>query len=318
MATIAGDSGGQIVVNGQTLEIPAVQYNGSANSLEGGINGDLFNQFASQATEQKGFTIPVWRDRALVNTPIGHTDSSANAIESRLGQNRNRSANAAEGGFKGPTSVDLPRQMTEDQAVLEFATILQDPDLVRSWAQIALEAGLISPDQMTDATALGRAWETAVGWALKFKEASNGTIEMTPFEAAQKVSQNTGSAEAARQAYAAAHFTGEKTFVTESISDVEPDVQTLHELLGRDPSEGELAAYRHGVSATAQANPVTTTSTTKYEEGEAVSQRQVSTGGFDKQQAEIDAARAASPEVAEFQAASTYYNALVQALGAAV
>jgi hypothetical protein len=321
MARMAGDTGGSIVVNGQTLEIPAVNFNGTPNSFEGGINGNVFEQFAQQgAGGAQGFTIPVWRDRYLNNDGTfasGATASgSANAAEARMGSRRSvGSANALENSL---TSAGSVRQMTEDQAILQFANILQDPDMVKSWAQIALEAGLITPDQTTDASALGRAWETAVGWALKFKEASGGSIDMTPFEAAQKVAQNTGSAEAAKQAYAAQHFTGDKTFVNESISDVEPDVSTLHDLLGRDPSEGELAAYRHGVSETARANPVKTTTTTSYEDGQAVSQQAVSTGGFDKQQAEMDAARAASPEVAEFQAASTYYNALVQALGSAV
>jgi hypothetical protein len=288
------DSGDKIVVNGQSLTLPSPK-DAAAGSLVGGVDGSLFDGYAAQSAANDEVNIPVWRNgsRKTVTPPNA---TSPDAVHDVL----------------------YTKNLSEDQAILEFANILSDPDLVKSWAQIALEAGLISPDQMHDATALGTAWQTAVGWAVKFKQASNGSVELTPFEAAQKVAQNTGSALAAKQAYAADHFTGDKTFTQESVSTVEPDVNTLHTLLGRDPTEGELAAYRHGVGAVAEAHPVTTETTTSYKDGEAVSARQVSSGGFDKQQAEVDAAHAASPEVAEFQAASTYYDALVQALGSAV
>lgn len=288
------DSGDKIVVNGQSLTLPSPK-DAAAGSLVGGVDGSLFDGYAAQSAVSDGVNIPVWRNGAR-KTVTPPNASSPDAVHDIL----------------------YTKNLSEDQAILEFATILNDPDLVKSWAQIALEAGLVSPDQVHDATALGTAWQTAVGWAIKFKEASGGSIELTPFEAAQKVAQNTGSALAAKQAYAADHFTGDKTFTQQSVSTVEPDVNTLHSLLGRDPTDGELAAYRHGVSATAQANPVSTTTTTSYKDGQAVSAKAVSSGGFDKQQAEIDAARAASPDVAEFQAASTYYDALVHALGSAV
>lgn len=141
---------------------------------------------------------------------------------------------------------------------------------------------------------------------------------MTPFEAAQKVAENTGSAMLAKQAYAAAHFTGDKNFTQEQYNGQPANVQTLHDLLGRDPTPGELAAYQHGVANVAAENPTVTNTTTHYKNGEAVGQTNVTTGGYDERQAEIDAASSASPEVAQNQQATTYYNALVDALRAAV
>ncbi len=319
------------VPDGQTPPVGAIPLgsggsNSSANALKlnfsdpaGGIDAGMFA--AAQAQGQAvsgGLTIPVFRDRNLVNTPIGHTDSSANAMEQRLGAGKNSSANAAEGGYRGPSTVDLPSQLNEDQAVTQFATILNDPDLLSSWAQIAFEAGLVDVDGMNSAVSLAQAWQQAVAWAINFKAASNGTVELTPFEAAQKVAQNTGSAILARQAYAAAHFTGDRTRSSTTVNEPENADSMLHDLLGRKPTKGELAAYHHGLAEVARANPTKTTTTTSYEDGQAVSQHNVITGGYDERQAKIDAAYAATPEVAANQQATTYYDALVQALGSAV
>jgi hypothetical protein len=68
----------------------------------------------------------------------------------------------------------------------------------------------------------------------------------------------------------------------------------------------------------AKAHPTNTKTTTHYEDGQAVSQQNVITGGYDERQAQIDASYAATPEVAANQQATTYYNALVQALHSAV
>lgn len=317
------------LLNGKIIQVPeghtppagALPLTGQAQA--GGIDGSGFAAAAAQSGGTNQTTIPVWRDRNLNNdgkynpgSSTSHT-GSANAAEHALetGGGSNSSANALENSLTSPGS---PKQMNQDQAVLQFASILQSPDLFKSWAKIALDAGLINPDQMTDAVALGQAWKQAVEWSINFKDASNGTVDLTPFEAAKQVAANTGSAIAARQAYAAAHFTGDRTTTQSTVSDQPADVQTLHDLLGRDPNPGELAAYRHGVSAVARANPTKTTTTTHYQDGKATSQDNVVTGGFDARQAEIDAAYGATPEVAANQQATTYYDALVAALRSAV
>jgi hypothetical protein len=315
------------VPDGQTPPVGAIPLGGgggtgTTNSFNfqdaaGGLSSDVFAQAQAAASSGGNITIPIWRTRDLNEVPIGHTDSSANALEHSMGSRKNSSANAVEHGG-GPTTVKLPSQLNEDQAITQFATILGDPDLYASWAQIALEAGLVSPDKMNDAVALGEAWKQAVAWAINFKAASNGTVELTPFEAAQKVAQNTGSALLAQQAYAAAHFTGDKTFTQTTTNEQDAPEQMLHDLLGRNPTKGELAAYQHGVASVAKAHPTTTTTTDHYQDGEHVSRHDVITGGYDERQAQIDAAYAATPEVAANQQATTYYNALVQALQSAV
>lgn len=317
------------VPDGQTPPAGAVKLDagsGSANAAEGnilnsagGINGNAFAQAQAQSGSSDNLTIPLFRDRDLAYVKIGKTTSSANAAEHKLSYGKNSSANALENAIATqPKQVGLPKQFTQDQASTQFATILSDPDLFKQWSALALNAGLITPDQSTDAIALGQAWNKAVEWALSFKAASSGTVELTPFEAAQKVAENTGSAMLAKQAYAAAHFTGDKQYTQEQYNQQPAAVQTLHDLLGRDPSPGELAAYQHGVANVAAEHPTVTNTTTHYVNGEATGQTNVTSGGYDERQAEIDAASSASPEVAENQQATTYYNALVDALRAAV
>lgn len=270
---------------------------GSVNAIEGGINGNAFDFARAQTGSANGPTIPVFRDKRATL--------------------RDRHPFGAEPDMVHDVAY-VPGQKTEEEAYLAFADILQDPDLVKSWARIALEAGLIGPDDMTNAVRLGAAWKIAVGWALDFKRASGGTVELTPFEAAKQVAENTGSAIAAKQAYAADHFTGDKVYSETSVNQTEPDTAILHDLLGRDPSEGELAAFRAGYMQTAKENPTVSTSTTHFEDGEAKNRTTVVTGGFDERQAAIDASYSASPEVAANQQATTYYDALVNALRAAV
>lgn len=290
------------MLNGKIIQVPEGHTPPSgAIALSGGqpaTSGIDGNGFAAAAAIGGGgstqTTIPVWRMTLKNRHPFGAAPDMVHDV------------------------AVTPKQMGNDEATLQFANILQDPNLFKSWAKIALDAGLINPDQMTDAVALGAAWKQAVGWAINFKDASNGTTDLTPFEAAKKVAENTGSALAAKQAYAAKHFTGDRVTTDDTVSDKPADEQTLHDLLGRTPTPGELAAYRHGVSTVAEANPTHTQTTTHYQDGTATSQQNVVTGGFDQRQAEIDASYSASPDVAANQQATTYYDALVQALRAAV
>ena len=133
------------------------------------------------------------------------------------------------------------------------------------------------------------------------------------------VAQNTGSALLAQQADSAAHFTGNKTS-TSSTVDNRVNSQTgdvLHQMLGRNPTAGEQAAYQHGLNSVAAANPEVTTSVNQYKNGTQVGQTNTVTGGYDQQAAAIQQASSASPEVAKNQQATTFYDALVKAIGAA-
>ena len=93
--------------------------------------------------------------------------------------------------------------------------------------------------------------------------------------------------------------------------------EALRQLLGRNATPGELAAYNHGLNTTAAANPNVKHSTGTFVNGQQTSQQDTLSGGYDTAAAEQQAASSASPQVAAHQSATTYYSALVQALQAA-
>jgi len=88
-------------------------------------------------------------------------------------------------------------------------------------------------------------------------------------------------------------------------------------LLGRAPTQAEYARFQSTLNAQERANPVnaTTTSTTDAE-GNVVSQSRTSSGGIGAGGAQLLAQQAAqqNPEYGAYQAATTYWNAAMQAI----
>lgn len=85
--------------------------------------------------------------------------------------------------------------------------------------------------------------------------------------------------------------------------------------LGRAPSASELSRYTSSLAGAAKKNPVQATQTTRYNAaGVAVDTSTVESGGVDFNQVSRDKAQA-DPEYGAYQAATTYMNALLSAIG---
>lgn len=85
--------------------------------------------------------------------------------------------------------------------------------------------------------------------------------------------------------------------------------------LGRAPSANELSRYTSSLAGAAKKNPVRATVTTRYDAaGRPVDRNTVESGGVDFQQVSQDQAQA-DPEYGAYQAATTYMNALLSAIG---
>ena len=279
----------------------------SASPTGGPVAGSAFSDAAGAASTQQELTIPVWREGSF----LGKGNPRRQGRQADIQDATDTNAGAP---------VNKSYLMTESDARTQYGVILTDRAKMAEWSQLALKAQLVSPNNVNDANALGRAWDVAVGWAANIKAATKGATEVTPFEAAKLVAQNSGSALIAQQAYAASHFTGNRT-TTSTSTDQRANSQTgdvLHQLLGRNPTAGEKATYQHGLNQVAAANPTTTTSVDAYTNGKQTGQTNTITGGYDEKAAAIEQASSASPDVARNQAATTYYQALVSALGAAV
>lgn len=116
---------------------------------------------------------------------------------------------------------------------------------------------------------------------------------------------------------------GTQTRVATSVSEI-PEAaswatlqQTLSQLLGRDPSDQEVRDYAYRMNTLAAQNPSITETITRYKGGEAVSSESSTTGGFGADDMAREAYEGAQddPEYARVQGGTTYYNALLSAIG---
>jgi hypothetical protein len=94
--------------------------------------------------------------------------------------------------------------------------------------------------------------------------------------------------------------------------------QVLTQALGRAPTADEVAQYKSTINAQEQANPSSTTQTqTLNDMGEVTNTSSTTTGGLSaaaEQQSVLDKAKE-SPEYGKYQSATTYWGALMQAIG---
>lgn len=277
---------------------------GGITNPNGGLNAASFGDRAAlQGQSTSDWQIPVWR-------PGKMTKGGSKRIPDATGEDSSAPA----------TRAFSYASMSEADAKTQYGTIMMNKDKMAEWSQLAVRAGLVSASNANDANALGKAWDTAVAWAVNIKAASKGTTEVTPFEAAKLVGETSGGALLAQQEYAASHFTGNKTTSTTTVDQrTGQSGDVLRQLLGRNPTAGEKATYQHGLNQVAAANPVTSTDVSAFKDGKDTGQTtRTITGGYDQRAAEIEQASSASPDVAKNQQATTFYTALVSALGAAV
>jgi hypothetical protein len=116
---------------------------------------------------------------------------------------------------------------------------------------------------------------------------------------------------------------GTKTQTTRDVNLTSaPDAQAIfhsaaQSLLGRNATPDEEAAFKKVLNEKEQANPVTSTiNTTTDASGNVINTSRTSTGGVSSAAAQLQAEQQArqNPEYASYQAATTYYNAMMQTL----
>lgn len=168
-----------------------------------------------------------------------------------------------------------------------------------------------------------KVWQAAVQRSSAALTASNGKNKLTPWDALALYGEEN-KAVGNPNTPGSAHFTGATTTTSRSINELTEGQTwaalrgTLQQLLGRDPSDQEVRNFTYKMNALAAANPSLTKSTTQYQDGRAVSQSSTQSGGItsdDAAQAAYDQAQQ-NPEYGAYQAATTYYNAALSALGA--
>lgn len=89
------------------------------------------------------------------------------------------------------------------------------------------------------------------------------------------------------------------------------------QLLGRDPTKSETKKFQAALNAMEKANPTITTTTSNYLGSELQGQESTTTGGVKEGSRQVLAMEEAKkdPEYGAYQAATTYFDALMDAIG---
>lgn len=214
---------------------------------------------------------------------------------------------------------DFPKKRKRDQTL----TLTQAQNLPYTWEDEEVaevmkrlrRAGI----NVRNFDELKAVWDSLVDRASKSYTLSLGKRKLTPWdvlELTRREAEETGSL--------VNYEDGTQTRTATSVSEISEGASwatlrtTLSALLGRDPTDREVRDYAYRMNTLAAKNPSITETITRYEAGEAVSQESSKTGGFDADDMAREAYDQAQddPEYAKVQAGTTYFNALLQGLGA--
>lgn len=154
-------------------------------------------------------------------------------------------------------------------------------------------------------------WGNYVAQAAEYYKAG---IKVTPWDVMAKDMRQ-------REAYANTPRTVTQTSKSFDLS-TEGDARAIfytaaQSLLGRDPTKSEVAAFQEQLNAMERANPTVTTTTSSYMGDVLQSQQSTTTGGVKegaRQMQAMDVAKA-KPEYGAYQAATTYFEAMLEAIG---
>jgi hypothetical protein len=94
-------------------------------------------------------------------------------------------------------------------------------------------------------------------------------------------------------------------------------LQSAQSLLGRDPTKAEITAFQKSLNAYERAHPTTTTTTTNYMGDTVTGQSSTTKGGVKDSARQLMAMEdvKADPEYGAYQAATTYYDAMMEMIG---
>lgn len=227
---------------------------------------------------------------------------------------------AEEASKKGPAAPppNYPSTRQEgvvtdtDQANLLFYTWSdEDRD---AWGDYLVGLGLITQDEAGDWKTLQKFWTTYVGDAANFASAGK---RVSPWDVARMDSKAPGNKAAAGGAGGPAKV---RDTTSKSVNLTDPTTaravvnQALSQYLGRDANDEEAKAFTAALNAQETANPNVTK--THYN-ADGTSSSSVTTGGTNAGELARESAMA-DPNYAEYQAASTVYNAFISALGTPV
>lgn len=205
---------------------------------------------------------------------------------------------------------------TQSEAMLEFYQ--WSPDQRDKWGDYLVSVGYLPASKAHDYNSLRTAWNDVIEQGAAFTAAGKF---LTPKDVAKLMARGSDSSGSGSGGY-----TGTKSATSKSVDLTDPETakamvnDILSNALGRAALPEELATFRQTLNAAEKANPVTTTTTGTYQDGDQVSQTSTRSGGLDsagKQQVLLDEAKK-TPEYGAYQAARMVLGWLGQAIAAPV
>jgi hypothetical protein len=163
-------------------------------------------------------------------------------------------------------------------------------------------------------------WQSLVERAAKTYTISQGEKKVTPWDVLDLIEREDGVANGGEDPD---NFTTTSTH--KSIQDISEGEawstlqNNLSRMLGRDPSDQEVRDFTHRMNTLAARNPAISKTISTYKDGKLVNSttNEVDSGftADDMAMSAYEKAQA-NPEYGAYQAASTYFNSAIQALGA--
>lgn len=225
-----------------------------------------------------------------------------------------RASPGAKPGVKIEERVSVSDYDTERGRVFEWYGTQSFDD----WGDYLVDLGLIDEEDKRDIRVLDEWWEKALDLSATFFERGK---RINPRDALRAIA-GVG-ADGKPGSGRSKGFTGTKTRTDRQVDLTDPTTaralvnEVLSQHLGRAATDEEIEAFRGTLNAFERANPTLSTTTAQYADGDVVSTNTTTSGGVTqaaRQQLLADEAMEL-PEYGAYQAAATYFNALLGSLG---
>lgn len=233
-------------------------------------------------------------------------------------------------GVENPTEFDTPQGLRSGTTESEVVSTSKAQTVQRAlnqpylWDEEELDEAM---KKMQDAGLdvksfddVNSVWQGLVERAAKTYTFSEGEKKVTPWDVLDLIKREDETANGGEDPDNFTHVSTSKTVQDISEGEAWSTLQSnLSRMLGRDPSDQEVRDFTHRMNTLAARNPAISRTISTYKDGRLTNSttKEVESGftADDMAMTAYENAQA-DPEYGAYQAASTYYNAAISALGA--
>lgn len=277
--------------------------------------------WAAMSVSQRTSMLPAWaRDLKILG--LGAMDEPEPFVYmsdfSVPGTPENPSQFDTPQGLREGNDVSAPTTTDKAQSITRARNLpyLWDEDEVDAAMKRMQDAGM----DVTSFESLTAKWNALVDRASTTYMLSEGEKKLTPWDVLDLIQREDESANGGVDPENFTHTSTNKSIQDISEGEAWATLQSnLSRMLGRDPSDQEVRDFTHRMNGLAARNPAISRTISTYKDGRLTNSttREVDSGftADDMAMTSYEDAQA-DPEYGAFQAASTYFQATQQALGA--